>query len=57
MFYFYFWVFTTTELSHLLTSSVTAVMNHYIKYCESLNEMNDESILWSTVYQGRFLVN
>ena len=30
---------TTTELSVLLTSCLTAIKNHVIKYCTTVNEM------------------
>ena len=35
---------TTTELSILLTSSLTAIKNHVIKYCTTVYERNGKKI-------------
>ena len=36
---------TTTELSILLTSCITAIKNHVIKYCTTVYERNGKIIL------------
>ena len=38
---------TTTELSSLLTSCLTANKNHVIKYCTTVYERNGKNIFWS----------
>ena len=38
---------TTTELSKLLTSSLTAVKNHVIRYCEKVYERSGKNLFWS----------
>ena len=38
---------TTTELSKLLTSCLTTIKNHVIKYCEKVYERSDKSLFWS----------
>ena len=38
---------TTTELSKLLTSCLTAVKNHLIKYCEIVYERDSINLFWS----------
>ena len=38
---------TTTELSKFLTSSLTAVKTHVIRYCEKVNERSDKNFFWS----------
>ena len=38
---------TTTELSILLTSCLTAIKNHVIKYCTTVYERNGKKLLWS----------
>ena len=38
---------TTTELSILLTSCLTAIKNHVIKYCTTVYERNDKNLIWS----------
>ena len=38
---------TTTELSILLTSCLTAIKNHVIKYCTPVYERNGKKIFWS----------
>ena len=38
---------TTTELSILLTSCLTAIKNHVIKYCTTVYERNGKNLFWS----------
>ena len=38
---------TTTELSKLLTSCLTAVKRHVIKYCENVYERSGKNLFWS----------
>ena len=38
---------TTTELSILLTSFLTAIKNHVIKYCTTVYERNGKHLFWS----------
>ena len=38
---------TTTELSKLLTSCLTAVKNHVIKYCKKVYERSGKYFFWS----------
>ena len=38
---------TTTELSKLLTSCLTAVKNHVIRYCEKVYERSGKTLFWS----------
>ena len=38
---------TTTVLSKLLTSGLTAVKNHFIKYCETIYERDGINLFWS----------
>ena len=44
---------TTTELSKLLTSCLTAVKKHFIKYCE--NERSGKNLFWSIQNSGEIL--
>ena len=37
---------TTTELSILLTSCLTAIKYHVIKYCTTVYERNGKSLFW-----------
>ena len=46
---------TTTELSKLLTSCVTAVKNHAIRYCEKVYERSDKNLFWSIKNSGGVL--
>ena len=46
---------TTTELSKLLTSCLTAVKNHVIKYCEKVYERSSKNLLWSIKNSGEIL--
>ena len=38
---------TTTELSKLLTSCLTAIKSHVIKYCETVYETSNKNWCWS----------
>ena len=38
---------TTTELSILLTSCLTVIKNHVIKYCTTVKEKNGKNLFWS----------
>ena len=38
---------TTTELSKLLTSCLTTIKNHVIKYCEKVCERSGKNHFWS----------
>ena len=38
---------TTTELSKLLTSCLTAIKNHVIKYCRTAYERSGKNLFWS----------
>ena len=46
---------TTTELSKLLTSCLTAVKNHVIRYCENVYERPGKNLFWSIKYSGEVL--
>ena len=46
---------TTTELSKLLTSCLTAVTNHVIRYCEKVYERSDKDLFWSIKNSGEVL--
>ena len=46
---------TTTELSELLTSCLTAVTNHIIKYCEKVYERSCKNLFWSIKISGEVL--
>ena len=39
--------FTTTELSKLLTSCLTAIKKHVIKYCDKVFERSGRNLFWS----------
>ena len=43
---------TTTELSRRLTSCLTAIKNHVVKYCETVYEKNGKIIFWSITNSG-----
>ena len=45
---------TTTELSKLLTSCLTAVKKHVIKYCEKAYERSGKNLFWSIKIQVKF---
>ena len=44
----------TTELSKLLTSCLTAVKKHVIKYCEKVYERSGKNLFWSINNSGEF---
>ena len=46
---------TTTELSKLLTSCLTAVKNHVIRYCEKVYERSGKKLFWSIKNSGEVL--
>ena len=46
---------TTTELSILLTSCLTAIKNHVIKYCRTVYERNGKYLFWSIKNSGEIL--
>ena len=48
---------TTTELSKLSTSCLTAIKTHVIKYCEKVYERSGKNLLWSIKNSGEFLDN
>ena len=45
---------TTTELSKLLISYLTAVKRHVIKYCEHVYERSGKKLFWSIKIQVKF---
>ena len=47
--------FTTTELSKLLTSCLTAVKKHVIRYCEKVYERSGKNLFWSIKNSGEVL--
>ena len=46
---------TTTELSKLLTSCLTAVKNHVIRYFEKVYERSGKNLFWSIKNSGEVL--
>ena len=48
-------VLTTSELSILLTSCLTAIKNHVIKYCTTVYERNGKKLFWSIKNSGEIL--
>ena len=48
---------TTTELSILLTSCLTAIKNHVIKYCTTVYERNGKKLFGLLKIQVKFLIN
>ena len=46
---------TTTELSILLTSCLTAIKNHVIEYCTTVYERNCKKLIWSIKNSGEIL--
>ena len=48
---------TTTEFSKLLTSCLTAVKNHVIRYCEKVYERSVKNLFWSIKILVRYLIN
>ena len=41
---------TTTELSIILTSCLTAIKEHVIKYCTTVYERNGKRLVWPIKY-------
>ena len=48
---------TSTELSILLTSCLTAIKNHVIKYCKTVYERNGKIHFGLLKIQVKFLIN
>ena len=46
---------TTTELSKLLTSCLTAIKNHVIRYCLKTYERSGKNLFWSIKNSGEVL--
>ena len=46
---------TTTKLSILLTSCLTEIKKHVMKYCTAVYEGNGKKIFWSIKYSGEIL--
>ena len=46
---------TTTELSKLLTSCLTAIKSHVIRYCETVYETSNKNWFWSIKNSGEVL--
>ena len=46
---------TNTKLSILLTSCLTAITNHVIKYCTTVYERNSKTLFWSVENFGEVL--
>ena len=46
---------TTTELSKLLTSRLTAVKNRVVEYCEKVYERSEGGLFWSIKNSGEVL--
>ena len=46
---------TTNELSKLLTSCLTAVKHHVIRYCEKVYESSGKNLFWSVINSGEVL--
>ena len=46
---------TTTELSKLLTSCLTAIKSHVIRYCETVYETSNKNWFWSIKNSGDVL--
>ena len=47
---------TTTELSKLLTSCLTAIKSHVIRYCETVYETSNKNWFWSIKNSGEVLI-
>ena len=45
---------TFTELSILLTSCLTAIKNHVIKYCTTVYERNGKKLFWSITLNNTY---
>ena len=48
---------TTTELSILLTSCLTAIKSFVSKYCTTVYERNGKNLFWSIKNSGEILIN
>ena len=48
---------TTTELSKLLTSCLTAVKNHVIRYCEKVYKRSGKNLFGQLEILVRYLIN
>ena len=48
---------TTTWLSKLLTSCLTAVKKNVIRYCEKVYERSNKNLIWSIINSGEVLNN
>ena len=48
---------TTTELSELLTSCLTAIEAKVIKYCKTVYERSGKNMFWPIKNSGQYLVN
>ena len=46
---------STTELSYLLTSCLTMIKNHVIKYCTAVYERNSKKLFWPIKNSGEIL--
>ena len=46
---------TTTELSILLTSCLTVIKDHVIKYCTTVYERNGKNLFWSIKNSGEII--
>ena len=46
---------TTTELPKLLTSRLTAIKSHVIRYCETVYETSNKNWFWSIKKSGEVL--
>ena len=46
---------TTTKLSMILNSCLTAIKNHVKKYCETVFERNGKNLFWSVKNSGEIL--
>ena len=46
---------TTTELSKLLTSCLTAIKSHAIRYCETVYKTSNKNWFWSIINSGEVL--
>ena len=46
---------TTNELSKLLTSCLTAIKSHVIRYCETVYETSNKNWFWSIKNSGEVL--
>ena len=48
---------TSSELSIILTSCLTVIKNHAIKYCETVFERNGKNLFWFVKIHVAFLTN